>query len=185
MTAEEAILGKIDASIRQLEIDYRRYFAGDLPFAPEDLENSIRAELRRLRNHQLKRASDTFRLGALEARFNSYAEMFRRRFREREEGRAIGRPVVAGGGDVAPAPRPAYHRDDGVVVGERVEREVVGALWEDLARAGGAGSMSADALAQYLERQAEAIRAKTGRSKVQFRIVEEEGRVKLKARPLA
>lgn len=184
MTPEEAALDRLDAAIRQLETDYRRYFAGDLPLAPEELENQIRATLRRLRNTPAKRAADGFRLGALEARFNSYAEMFRRRYREREEGRAIGRPTTFSAPTSQPT-APIYRRDDGVVVDDRADRAVVRALWEDLSKAGGAGSMDADALATYLERQTEAIRAKTGRSKVQFRIVEEEGRLKLKARPLA
>lgn len=183
MTPEEAALDRLDAAIRQLETDYRRYFAGDLPLAPEELENEIRAALRRLRNAPGKRAADGFRLGSLEARFNSYAEMFRRRYKEREEGRTIGRPAIFSAPTSQPAP--IYRRDDGVVVDDRADRVVVRALWEDLSRAGGAGSMDADALATYLERQTEAIRAKTGRSKVQFRIVEEEGRLKLKARPLA
>lgn len=183
MTPEEAALDRLDAAIRQLETDYRRYFAGDLPLAPEELENQIRAALRRLRNTPTKRAAEGFRLGALEARFNSYSEMFRRRFREREEGRAIGRPAAFSAPSTPSAP--TYRREDGVVVGDSADGGSVRALWEDLARAGAAGSMDADGLAAYLARQTDAIRAKTGRSKVQFRIVEEEGRLKLKARPLA
>lgn len=178
-TAEEAALDRLDEALRQYERDYRRYFAGDLPLPPESQEERIRARLRALRGQQLKRAADSFRLSGLEARFASYVELFGRRLREREEGRAVGRPAAV------VVERPTYQRDAGVVVDHRADREIVAELWNDLSRVGGAGNLDVDGLATYLERQAEAIRAKTGRSKVQFRIVEEDGRVKLKARPLA
>jgi hypothetical protein len=38
---------------------------------------------------------------------------------------------------------------------------------------------------RYLERQAEAIRARTGCSGVRFRLASEGGRIKLKAKPIA
>lgn len=184
MTNEEIALERLDAAIRQLEKDYRRYFVGDLPLPPEELENSIRNQVRQLRNTQLRRAADNFRLSSLEARFASYGEMYRRRLRDIEEGRvAPQRGSAVAPPTTAPKP-PSYRREDGVVVGERAERGGVAELFADLKRAGGAGNFDVDGLATYLERQAEAIRTKTGRSQVQFRIVEEEGRVKLKARPL-
>lgn len=183
MTNEEIALDRLEAAIRQLETDYRRYFSGDLPLPPEELDLTIRNQVRQLRNTQLRRAADNFRLSSLEARFASYGEMYRRRLRDREEGR-VAPPRAAAPETAAPSRLPSYRREDGVVVGDRAERSGVAELFADLKRAGGAGNFDVDGLASYLERQAEAIRTKTGRSQVQFRIVEEEGRVKLKARPL-
>jgi hypothetical protein len=60
----------------------------------------------------------------------------------------------------------------------------VEALFAGLARAGGAARLDLESFRGYLEKQAAEIRAKTGAERVQFRLAQEEGKIKLKARPV-
>ena len=104
--------------------------------------------------------------------------MFNRRVRDAEEGRS-GRGRTA----IAKPARPDVER--GVVVHDRASDEAVTALFQGLAeRTGHAPAMDLDTFRGYLDRQLGQIRQKTGCEAVQFRLVTEEGKVKLKARPV-
>ena len=174
-------LDHLGRDIQQLRVDFERFFNGALPFPPEELRGRVQAQIRNLRGMaNLATAVDTFRLGDLEARFNSYNELFNRRLRDAEEGRLAA---------VRPAPPPAPRKYDpaqGIVFGDRVDPEAVEALYQGLAAApGGSPRFDLDSFQTYLSRQATAIREKTGCTQVQFRLALEDGKVKLKARPVA
>jgi hypothetical protein len=174
-------MDQLSRDVSQLRVDFERFFNGALPFPPEELRNRVQSEIRKLRGMNLLTFADNFRLGDLEARFNSYNELFTRRLRDLEEGRRqVSRPV----------PMPAERRFDpekGVVLGDRIEPEAVEALYQGLAGApGGAGPrFDLDSFQTYVTRQVAAIREKTGCSQVQFRVAAEDGKLKLKARPVA
>jgi hypothetical protein len=174
------VFDRLDRDIKQLRVDFERFFSGALPFPPEELRARVQAQLRSLRGVNLKNFADNFRLADLEARFNSYNELFNRRLRDVEEGR---RPVTR------PVPIPVLSRFDpekGIVFGDRIDPEAVEALYQRLAAApGDAGPrFDLDSFQTYLTRQAAAIREKTGCSQVQFRLAAEDGKLKLKARPV-
>jgi hypothetical protein len=169
---------RVERSIDQFRVDAERYFNGGLNVPPEELRARIERELRDLRLQPLRSAADQFRLGGLEARFNSLGELFARRLREREEGRSTIAPRP-------PAPEPPRHDARlGIVVSDAGERETVEALWQGLAASGGGARFELETFRGYLAQQLDQIRARTGSAAVQFRVVEEEGRVKLKAKPL-
>jgi hypothetical protein len=173
-------LDQLGRDVQQLRVDFERFFNGSLPFPPEDLRGRVQAQLRNLRNANLATAVDSFRLGDLEARYNSYNELFNRRLRDAEEGRQPG---------VRHAPPPAPRRHDpaqGIVFGERIDPEAAAALYQGLAAApGDVPRFDLDSFQTYLARQVAAIRERTGCSQVQFRLASEDGKVKLKARPVA
>ena len=167
----QALARKVD----QYRIDGQRFFAGDLRLPPDELGSEIRAALRRLQSSKLATSADSFRLNSLEARYNSQSELFGRRLRQREEG----------GTNRRKANRPELDHDprEGVVI----SREgAVEALYKGLYLTGGHGkpSMDLDRFRNHLQKQAEAIRAKTGASDIQFRIAEENGKMKIKAKPI-
>jgi hypothetical protein len=172
-------LDQLGRDIRQLQVDFERFFAGALPVPPEDLRSRIQAQLRNLRNATITSAVDNFRLGDFEARFNTYNELFNRRLREREEGPH--RPPRT-----APAETRRFDPAQGIVVGETVDPEAAEALYRGLAASPGDGPrFDLDSFQSYLARQAAALRTKTGCSQVQFRLANEDGKIKLKARPMA
>lgn len=171
-------LDRLTNEIRQLQIDFERFFNGALPIPPEELRTRIQAQIRGFRNLNLTSA-DSFRLGVVEARFNSYNEMFNRRLREREEGRHPGAVRAT-----APERR-RYDAREGITFGASPDPEAVEALYHGLASGPGDGpKFDLDSFEKYLSRQVAALREKTGCDQVQFRLAEEDGKVKLKARPV-
>ncbi len=179
------VIDHLSADVQRLRIDFERFFSGALHLPPEDLRQRVQAQLRALRNLSGGTAVDRFRLGDLEARYNTYNELFNRRLRDREEGR---RRVAS---PIPPPPAVRYDPATGIVIGRSPAPEAIAALYEGLAAGGIAGGAQMAAprfdlasFGAYLERQAAAIRAKTGCEEVQFRLAAEDGKLKLKARPL-
>lgn len=173
-------LDQLSRDVQQLRIDFERFFSGALPLPPEELRNRVQVQIRHLRNSTLVAAADNFRLGDLEARFNTYNELFNRRLRDREEGRHPG-PRQA----PPPAPR-RFNLAQGIVFGDRIDSEGAEALYQGLAASpGDAPRFDLDSFQTYLARQVTAIREKTGCDEVQFRLASEDGKMKLKARPVA
>jgi len=173
-------LDQLDRDIQRLRVDFERFFNGALPFPPDEQRTRVQAQIRNLRGTSMLSAVDSFRLGDLEARFTSYNELFNRRVRDLEEGRhAAHRP--------APAPESKrYDPEKGIVFGDRVDPEAAEALYQGLAASpGDAPRFDLDSFQTYLTRQVAAIREKTGCSQVQFRLAAEDGKLKLKARPVA
>lgn len=171
---------RIDRLARQLDvyrIDFEKFFAGVRPVPPNDLHDEIRAEIRELRADPQTLVADNFRISQLEARFNSYRELFNRRVRERE----VARPTAA---STLPQAR-RIDLDRGVVVRGKIAPELARELYAGLAKdPDHPPRFDLERFTQYLAHQAETIRRKTGCSQVRFRLAEEGGRVKLKAKPL-
>lgn len=171
-------LDQLGRDIRQLQIDFERFFNGGLPLPPDELRTRIQNQIRSLRNLTISASVDNFRLGDLEARFNSYNELFNRRVRDREEGRhQPHRPLVV--------EKPRYDPEAGIVFGSKVDPEAVEALYQGLAGRGEGPKFDLDSFQTYLAKQAAALREKTGCTEVQFRLANEDGKLKLKARPVA
>jgi hypothetical protein len=173
-------LDQLNRDLQQLRVDFERFFNGSLHSPPDELRGRVQVQLRHLRGVNLTTAVDSFRLGDLEARFNSYNELFNRRLRGLEEGRQPG---------ARHAPPPVARRYDalqGILFGERIDPEAAEALYQALAAApGDSPRFDLDSFQTYLARQVAAIRDKTGCSEVQFRLSSEDGKVKLKARAVA
>jgi hypothetical protein len=175
-------LDQLGRDIQQLRVDFERFFNGALPFPPDELRGRVQAQIRQLRGMStLATAVDGFRLGDMEARFNSYNELFNRRVRDAEEGRhPAARPAPP------PAPPRRYDPERGIVFGDRIDPQAAEALYQGLAASpGDAPRFDLDSFQTYLARQVTAIREKTGCTEVQFRLAAEDGKIKLKARPVA
>lgn len=170
---------QIDALERQLKslrIEFEKFFNGALDLPPSELQYKVDRGIRALRG-SVKGSIDQFRLSGIEAQFNSYNEMFNRRVRDIEEGRARLRQS----GDA----RPRYDPSTGVLVGETLDDGAVAALYQGLYTDSAASKkVDLDNFRSYLNRQASMIRDKTGCREVQFRLASEGGKMKLKAKPI-
>lgn len=175
----EGDLNRLDRSIQELRIEIERFFNGASPTPPEELKTRIQRQIRQLRNANLQGAADHFRLGSLEARFNSLNELFNRRLRSQETGQGPGRQSTGAVQTSRHDPR------RGVVLDEAVEPGAVEALYTGLHQRPGEGPrFDLDSFRNYLQRQISTLRDKTGCREVQFRLSEEDGKLKLKAKPL-
>ena len=173
--------------IEKWKIEFERFLAGAAVIPPDVDRAKLVRDLRELRTANLRTSADQFRLASLEARFNSYSELFNRRLRDREEGRGTRPPRPA-----AAAAERRFDAAAGVVVTDRLESEAVDALYQSLTRRPGSGAgasaapaMALDTFRGYLSQQIESIRLKTGCEAVQFRIATEDGKLKLKAKPVS
>jgi hypothetical protein len=176
----ERDLDALAAGIQQLRIAYHRYFAGDLPLPPEELRRQIDDQMRRLRALNMRRPVDRFRFSSLEAQLSSYGEMYQRRLRVVEEGKVAPRRAQV----TAARPATRFDVESGIALDSRPSPDAVAALFQGLRSRNPATAMDLDTFGSYLARQVAQIQGKTGCSTVQFRLVEEEGKVKLKAKPL-
>jgi hypothetical protein len=86
-TELERDLQQLEATLRRLETEYNQYFAGQLPRPPWDTRNRLEAMLRRFDRAYIQSAVDRFRLSTLQSRFSTFAELWDRGLRAREEGR--------------------------------------------------------------------------------------------------
>ncbi len=170
----ERDIDRLAASIQRFRIDSQRFFAGDLKLPPDELREKISADLRRLRSASLKGAAANFRLGSLEAKFQSHLDLYGRRLRERELGEM--RRVAEEEAARLPDPR------KGVILGSKESAPAVEALYQTLYRRN--PKMDLERFRSYIHRQADVIRAKTGCREIQFRVAEQDGKMKLKARPV-
>ncbi len=172
-------IDRLDQDIKQLKIDFERFFNGDLHIPPEDFRQAVRQQIRKLRSVPIHALVDRFRVNTLEARFNTLNELFNRRLREREEGAAAMHSRLA-----PPTPQ-SYDPYKGIVVGEAPPPEAIQALYRELYDD---DTPTAEAnfrkFHTYLLGQMAVIRERSGCDEVKFRIATEDGETKLKAKPV-
>jgi hypothetical protein len=175
--AVDRLLDGLSVDIEQLKLQFDRFFNGAAAIPPEDLRQRVAVALRDLRNVSLKSSADRFRLSSLEARFNSFNELFNRRLREREEG-AVGRPAA-----LLAESRREFDAAAGIVLDPGLEPDAVSALHAGLFHNQRGGS-DLETFRGYLAKQLDLVREKTGATSVQFRVALEDGKLKLKAKPV-
>jgi hypothetical protein len=187
-TELERDLQQLEAALRRLETEYNQYFAGQLPRPPLDTRHRLEAMLRRFDRAYIQSAIDRFRLSTLQSRFSTFAELWDRGLRAREEGRPgpfykAPRPPAA----EPPAPPPSADRVLGAATVSDLARdgEKIEALYESLVearRATGADEpFPFHKFAQIVKGQVAKLQ-QAGNRDVAFRISVKDGRVAFTAR---
>lgn len=174
----ELELNRLQREIDQFRVDSQRFFGGDLNVPPEELKERIAANLRRLRALASRSGTvGSFRLNSLESTFNSQLDLYGRRLREQETG---------GKRRLPPREKEPDPMTDGVIVGRGGRSNAVETLYKGLYLRQGqrSPSMDLEKFRGYIEQQTQKIRQKTGADGVQFRIAMEDGKMKLKAKPV-
>ncbi len=173
--AIERELGGIEQSQRELEILYEQYFAGVEKREPSRLREAVARRLRHFANRRIMQTDLRFRYQGLATRHHSYTGYWDRILRLIDEGRYVRQkshlkpPAELSG--AAPAP-----------VADEVDllyRELLAAR-QALAQPG--PPPERQQVATFLEKQREKIREKFGDREVEFRVVTEEGKPKIKVR---
>jgi hypothetical protein len=83
-------LDLIDRSIRQLQIEWDKFFSGVEKKPPQDLQGRVNALVRKYAYAEITNNSERFRYQSLTSRFTTYTELWNKRMRAREEGREAG-----------------------------------------------------------------------------------------------
>ena len=80
-------LTTLEADLKRLEAEYNMFFAGRLPRPPWETRGRVEAMVKRLDRGHLFNTGDRFRFTTLQSRFQTFADLWERGLRAREEGR--------------------------------------------------------------------------------------------------
>lgn len=188
-TELERELRVIETSLRKLETEYNMYFSGQRPRPPLENRRRLEVQLNRIDRGFITTSVDRFRLGTLQARLSTLAELWDRALRAREEGRPG--PFSKSPRAAAPVETVRAVPPDDHVVGSatlanpEADGDKVQALYDSLVQA--RKEVGADEPFPF-PRFADIVRGQvarlqqTGNDEVAFRVAVKEGRVVFTAR---
>jgi predicted DNA-binding protein len=188
---------QLEAEIKKLEAEYNMFFAGRLPRLPWETRKRIEELVKRHDRTPMKNTAERFRFASLQARFQSFLDLWEKHLKAKEEGRPIaGRSRTGGGGPPArtapPTPEAKASASEANNEREKAvhetsfrdpsqEAERLKELYHQLADA---RAKTGEAPIPY-DRFAEAVRAQVskfggGAADVKFRVETKEGKVTMK-----
>jgi hypothetical protein len=80
-------LSKLEVELRKLEGEYNMFFAGRLPRPPWETRTRVDQLVKRIDRSHIQNYADRFRFATLQARYSTFADLWDRGLRAREEGR--------------------------------------------------------------------------------------------------
>ena len=83
-------LDKLDVTIRQLQVKWDLFFNGQEKKPPSDLQTHVETLIKRYANSEIRNNGERFRYQSLSARYTTFNELWQKRLRAREEGKAFG-----------------------------------------------------------------------------------------------
>ena len=187
-------LDRLDVAIRQLQVKWDLFFAGQEKKPPSDQQSKVEALIKQYANAEIRNSGERFRYQSLSARFTTFNELWQKRLRVREEGKPFGvhglraeqippppsRPLAREARSAAPAAgeiRVVDPSRDTAAVRALYERFV-----EERKRAGETHAPVFESFRDLIGQQTERIRAEKGAQAVDFRLETRDGKVSLKAR---
>ncbi len=187
-TTIESELEVLERGLQRLHVEYERFFTGEAKLPPVDTRRRIEDLLRRMRNENVERAADRFRLQNVQSRFQSLTELWEKRLGARSEGRTTTSrlrvprrepaPPEASTSPDAEASQSVQRREQADLM-PLFERYCAArrSLGEDVSR------VRYERFKELVGRQAAEIRRVTGARRLLFEIRTVDGRVRLVGRP--
>ncbi len=190
-------LDRLDTTMRQLQVKWDLFFNGQEKKPPTDLQTQVEGLIKKYANSEIRNNGERFRYQSLSARYTTFNELWQKRLRAREEGKAFGMHGIRAEQlppPTAAAPPPAVKAQPrtGPAAGEiRVAdaardtdavQELYNRFVEERIRAGEAHAPVFENFRDLIRQQTERIRAEKGAQAVDFRLETRDGKVSLKAR---
>jgi hypothetical protein len=188
----EETIKRLDQEIQTLRIECERFFNGDLKLPPEKARNDLQTSIRSLLNSPLTNYAERFRISTLEAKFNSFNELFLRRMRKLEDGDLLFKAPVAS----AARPRPQKKKRKPlnrvapvqiakVLDTEAPSQETLQALYGEIQKATPSRPLpDFQKFSRTLSTQLSKLRTKTGCREVQINCTPNGGKLKLVVKPI-
>jgi hypothetical protein len=175
-------LAKLEDSIRRLKIEYETYFSGGTPRPPHDTVFRVETTIKKYSDNSMRlNYGQRFRFNQLMQKYAVYNDLWRRKMKDKEEGRgrfaAPARPAAEGAADGAVR----------VVCSDpEKEKDKVDQLLKamiDAKRQVGEPTDNIDPFrfSKFVNEKTRQLKESLGCERVQFSISVEEGRVKFKA----
>jgi hypothetical protein len=186
-------LDLLEKSIRQLQIEWEKFFSGIERKPPVDLRTKLENMIRRHSNAEIRNNAERFRFQNLASRYQSFAELWAKRLRAMEEGRPVGLHGKAAA-MAAPPPAPAAHHaapaaratNEVRVKDAGADTEAVRTLFDRFLEArkqsGESGAVKFESFQKIIAQQSTRILNEKGASAVDFRLETKDGKVSLKAK---
>lgn len=189
-------LDRLDQAIRQLQVKWDMFFAGQEKKPPSELQSQVQKLIRQYAFSEIRNNTERFRYQSLTARYNTFNELWQKRLRAREEGKAFGvHGLRADALPKAPPPAPAAperarSRAGGTEGGQyRIgdasrDAAAVRALYDQYVverERLGAGAPAFESFQQLIGQQTSKIVGQ-GAKAVDFRLETKGGKVSLKAK---
>lgn len=180
--------------IRQLQIEWEKFFSGIERKPPNEARDRLEAVIRRYAYTEIRNNAERFRYQSLVSRYNTFNELWNKRLRAREEGRVAGlhvpRALASAATPAEPAPPPptraANPSGEVRIAQPEREQEAMRTLFDRfLAKrkeTGETGAVKFDAFQKLVSQQTSRILADKGAKAVDFRLETKDGKVSLKAR---
>jgi hypothetical protein len=205
----EQDLALLEKMIRQLQIDWEKFFGGVEKKPPVDLRTKVEILIRKYAGTELRNNTERFRYQNLTARYNTFNELWNKRLRAIEEGRPVGlhltraiappppppapEPAAAAPASAAGAARRTSAPPAAALKEYRIQNPdgdalMVKALYrqfvDERRKVGETAAVSYDSFEKLIAQQASRILTEKGAAAVDFRIEAKEGKVSLKAKPV-
>lgn len=177
MTVDEE-LSRLDENIRRLKIEYEAYFNGGSPRPPNDTLYRVEQAIKRYSNDMARlSAGQRFRFNQLWQRYAVYNDLWRKKFRSREEGRELGPRKRAT--EAPPATHIVFRDPDREQ--DKVER-LLQALVEAKQFAGErTDDIDPAKFQKFVREKTRQLKQELGCDSVQFSVTVKEGRVRFTA----
>lgn len=186
--ALEEDLTQLETSIRQLQIEWDKFFGGVERKPPTDLKARVEAMVRKHANAEIRNNTERFRYQNLTARYNTLNELWMKKLRALEEGRPMGLhgSKIPHAPPPPPPPPPQARRPSEYRVRQPdSETEVVRQLFDQYQQAraqSGEGAVKFESFQKVIAQQASRILSEKGGQAVEFRVETKDGKVSLKAK---
>ena len=198
MSLEEDLNG-LDHSIRQLQIEWDKFFGGVERKPPNDLKARVESLIRRYANAEMRNNAERFRYQTLTARYNTFNELWSKKLRAREEGKPLGvhglkadilppTPPRTGEGPRADSQLLSQFSSSEVRVARvddpQATRELFTRFLEARQAAGETAAVKFESFQKLIASQTGRILSEKGATAVDFRLETKDGKVSLKAKPV-
>lgn len=171
-------LERLEANLAHLKRDYEIYFSGGSKLPPYESHKKVEKAVRDFSRVTTMNFAQRFRYNNLTARFNSFADLWNKQMRYREEGRTPSGAVLIG----SEKPRVTTGSDEKETTNQKMQRVYNEYLKSRRETGEGAGNLDFEHFVSQLERQKKSILEKYHCRDVDFAVSVEGGRAKVKAR---
>jgi hypothetical protein len=178
----------LEVELRKLEREYNMFFAGQLPRPPWEARSRVESLIRKYERFHIQGFADRFRFRTLQSRYATFADLWDRGLRAKEEGRP-GPFYRPGQREKAPAeaPKPADRVVHVTTVADPIkEIRKLEELYEQLVEAGreaGEEPFPFHKFVQLVRSQVSKLQ-RSGSQEVAFRVALRDGHVTFTARGL-
>jgi len=173
----EEDLQLLDTRLKQLRNEYEQYFLGSRKREPQQLRSEVNKMVQYYTNVRIQNTGQRFKFNNLRARFFTFRRHWDQIVRKIEEGRYERHLFKAKQHSADPGARPSAP-----VRPESEQKDLFDAYLSARQATGqDTSGITREKLERVLRQREEAIRQRYGVDRVQFRVVVENGKAKLKA----